>query len=76
MDAVSGSRYEPYDATCLLKHGNNMKAADARSEKNNLDGDIDTELTHDRRSSLDKFTTSSQFLLEISSQCWVSYGTI
>ena len=52
-----------------------MKASDARSE--NLDGGIDADLTHDRQSILDKFTTSwFQFLLENSLQCWVSYGTI
>ena len=57
MDAVSGSRYETYDdVTCSLKHENDMKASDARSE--NLDGGIDADLTHDRQSILDKFTTS------------------
>lgn len=59
MDALSGSRYETYDdVTWLLKHENDMKASDARSESNNSDGDIDADLTHDRPSSLDKFTTS------------------
>lgn len=34
------------DVAWLLKHENDMKASDARSE--NLDGDIDADLTHDR----------------------------
>lgn len=36
------------DVSWLLKHENDMKTSDARSESNNLDGDIDADLTHDR----------------------------